>query len=277
MSLHPSTADALPIFFVRMGEHADEVAAESSFEYLKSQQNKRRIQTVPGDWKSIVETPFVELVRVIKSKQQWHKFYRLGGIHASGWVLFKDNTRLVLCDRLFKVGQLHPRRPNREAPGSEFELKNLDGSVLHWMYNVCELERGDIIAQQAKQVGVVYDPKRLSYASDVESLADKRAVSHVIYALGQLFGRPEWSINELALLIVERDPKQQGERGVLVQWATGGPIAMRKSILSKLAGLETTYAYQTSHTLALRDGVVQLAEDERALSLFVSFLRFYAR
>jgi hypothetical protein len=175
------------------------------------------------------------------------------------------------------VGQLHPRRPYTEVPGKEFPLSNLDGSVLHWMNNVCELERGDIIAEQAKQAGVVYEPRRLPYASDVEGLADKRAVSHVIYALGQLFGQPKWSMNELALLLLQGDPKQQEERGVLVQWATGGPIAMRKSILSKLAGLETAYAYQTSHTLALRDGVVQLAEDESALSLFLSFLRFYAR
>ena len=276
-------------------EDAQEAATTTLGAY-KREQNKRRRQTVPDDWDSIEETAFVELVEVIRPAQLRHLYSRMGGALLSGYALCDNKQRLRLDARLLRVAMKHPayqsqeqrqqalaeqkvRKELRQEVGFT-NLRNMDGSMLHWIYKVCALEDGTAIAKEAAATDIVYDPARLTFAADDWDLRDKRSVAQALYALGVFYERPTWCMNEVALMLMN-DPRHRPgddrakDRDILLPLIDGSVREAQDLLLSRHAAAAESGVHANRSTRASHEGLARLARDAPAIEALRTFVRFY--
>ena len=92
----------VPSWLSRICQDAEEAATKPLVEH-KKEQSKRRVQTDLNNWKSVEETPFVELFPVVRAAQLKHIHARMAGLHASGYTVRNSGQSLRLDARLQKV------------------------------------------------------------------------------------------------------------------------------------------------------------------------------
>ena len=295
MATHARRPPPEPRWLRDVCEDAQEAAGTTLGAY-KREQNKRRRQTVPDDWDSIEETAFVELVEVIRPAQLRHLYSRMGGALVSGYALCDKKQRLRLDPRLLLVATRHPayqsqeqrqqalaeqkvRKELREDVGFA-NLRNMDGSMLHWIYKVCALEDGTAIAKEAAAVDIVYDPVRLTFAADDSDLRDKRSVAQALYALGVLYERPTWCMNEVALMLMNdarhrpRDDRPK-DRDLLLPLIDGSLREAQDLLLSRQAAAAASGVHANRSTQASHEGLARLARDAPAIEALRTFVRCY--